>query len=174
MGTIKALAAAAMLTMPAQAFAASECPSLYVCASNPQGLVTSLQTQGYKALLGKSDTTGNPKIESAANGYDFTIFFYGCTDGKNCSSIGFSATFEKDPANTAANANEWNNDNRFSQMSVADDGSMTLTYDVTTEGGLNQVNFADVVDWWQTMLGKVKGFYDKHSSKDAKPAASAK
>lgn len=42
------------------------------------------------------------------------------------------------------------------------DKSLMLTYDVSTIGGLNQVNFADVVDWWQTMLGQARTFFNAH------------
>ena len=44
-------------------------------------------------------------------------------------------------------------------MAVNDNGTMAFTYDVTTVGGINRANFADVVDWWQVMLGKVRGFF---------------
>lgn len=48
---------------------------------------------------------------------------------------------------------------RFAQMSVKDDKSMSLSYDVTTEGGINSANFADVIDWWQVMLGEASKFF---------------
>lgn len=154
-------ATAAMIAAPARA--ADDCPAALICASNPQGVVASLQAQGFKAVLGKSDSTGNPKITSAASGYNYTIFFYGCEKGADCTSLGFSVTFEDDGTNSAALANAWNKDKRFSAMSFDEsDKSLMLTYDVTTIGGLNQVNFADVVDWWQTMLGQARTFFDAH------------
>jgi len=152
--------AAFVISGPARA---ADCPASLVCASNPAGIVSSLQAQGYKAVLGKSDSTGNPKISSAASGYDYTIFFYGCEKGTNCTSLGFSITFADDGTNSADLANEWNSDKRFSAMSFdKSDKSLMLTYDVSTIGGLNQVNFADVVDWWQTMLGQARTFFNAH------------
>ncbi|MFC3594341.1 YbjN domain-containing protein [Novosphingobium piscinae] len=143
--------------------AATDCPTALICAANPRGIVDSLQAQGFKAVLGKSDNTGNPKITSSASGYAYTIFFYGCDKGANCTSLGFSVNFEDDGANSLALANEWNKDKRFSAMSFDEsDKSLMLTYDVTTIGGLTQVNFADVVDWWQTMLGQARTFFDAH------------
>lgn len=143
--------------------AAADCPSALICAANPAGVVASLQAQGFKAALGRSDNTGNPKITSAAAGYDYTIFFYGCDKGANCSSLGFSITFSDDGTNSAELANEWNKEKRFSAMSFEpSDKSLMMTYDVTTVGGLTQVNFADVVDWWQTMLGQARVFFDAH------------
>ena len=149
---------AAML-MPVSAQAAVECPSSYICASNPQGLADTLRTLGYRADLGKSEASGNPKISSAASGYNYTIYFYGCENGANCNSIGFMATFDKDKRNSAELANDWNRDKRFSTMSFdPNDGTITLSYDVTTIGGISQVNFADVISWWEAMLGQIHGF----------------
>ncbi|MDE2596015.1 MAG: YbjN domain-containing protein [Sphingomonadales bacterium] len=151
----------AAMAAPGQAFA-DGCPSSYVCAAKPDSVVASLQAQGYRAMLGKSDSTGNPKIESAANGYNYSVLFYGCEKGENCTSLGFMITFEKDPTNTAQLANEWNKANRFSQMALNDDGTLSLSYDISTVGGLSQPNFADVVDWWQVILGNVRVFFNKH------------
>lgn len=160
---ILAALAGAVLSVPARA--APACPSGLVCASDPQTVVNALQKLGYKALLGASDNTGNPKIESSAAGYDYTIYFYDCKGPKGCGSLGFTVVFEDDGTNTAKLANAWNKDNRFSQMAVNESGTLAFTYDVTTVGGLNQANFADVVDWWQVMLGKVRGFFGEQAKK---------
>ena len=146
-------------SLSAPALAEAGCPAGLVCAADPRSVVDALQSLGYKAMLGKSDTTGNPKIESSAAGYDYTIYFYDCAAPKGCGSLGFTVVFEDDGTNTARLANAWNKDNRFSQMAVNDNGTMAFTYDVTTVGGVNRANFADVVDWWQVMLGKVRGFF---------------
>lgn len=149
---------------------AADCPGALICASNPDGIVSSLQAQGFKAVLGKSDATGNPKISSAAAGYNYTIFFYGCDKaGAGCTSLSFAVTFDDDGTNSADLANEWNKDKRFTTMAFDPaDKSLTVSYDVTTIGGLNQVNFADVVDWWQTMLGQARTFFNAHPAPEKK------
>jgi len=144
---------------PAWAADMEPCGASLVCASNPQTVVQALQAEGYKAALSKSKTTGNPMIESAASGYNFTIFFYECEQNKNCGSLQFQLSFEDDGGNTPELANKWNKDKRFAQMSVWDDHSLALAYDVTTVGGLNQKNFADVIDWWAVMLGEAAKFF---------------
>ncbi|WP_242122643.1 YbjN domain-containing protein [Sphingobium sp. Sx8-8] len=135
------------------------CGDGLVCASSPQSVVQALQAAGYKAALSKSKTTGNPMIESAASGYSFSIFFYECEQARNCGSLQFQLSFEDDGGNTPELANKWNKDKRFAQMSVWDDHSLALAYDVTTVGGLNQKNFADVIDWWAVMLGEAAKFF---------------
>ena len=142
------------------AIAADTCPVTAICASNPAGIVTALQTLGYKAVLGKSESSGSPKISSAASGYTFDIFFYDCTKGAECGSITFLINFSKDPVNSASLANEWNKTKRFSAMSFDEtDGMLTLSCDASTVGGLSQANFADVVNWWDAILGEARTFF---------------
>lgn len=148
----------AALAGPANAAEAS-CPAGLICASDPQTVVAAMQSNGYKAQLGKNTATGNPKIDSSASGYNYAVLFYGCESNRDCKSLSFVVTFENDGTNTPELANRWNKENRFSQMAANDDGTLTLTYDVTTIGGLNQTNFADVVDWWSVMLAKLPGFF---------------
>src|SRR3546814_6377613 len=61
----------AALATPGLAADREACGAGLVCASDPQTVVKALQAAGYKALLSKSKQTGNPKIESAASGYDY-------------------------------------------------------------------------------------------------------
>ena len=78
----------------------------------------------------------------------------------------FLANFDDDGSHSADLANEWNRDKRFTTMSFdPEDKMITLSYDLTTIGGINQVNFADAVDWWQTMLGQARTFFEAHPSK---------
>ena len=75
------------------------------------------------------------------------MYFYGCQANKNCDSLRFEALFEKAPENTPDFVNKWNSKKRFLQAFVRSDGQMAVAYDVTTIGGLNATNFADMIDW---------------------------
>jgi len=154
--------AALLLFAAAPSYAADNAPcgANMVCASDPQSVVRALQKAGYKAELSK-DARGDPKINSAANGYDFVVYFYDCKDNVHCAALQFSVQFVDDGKNTPELANKWNKNKRFVQMAVTDDDDLTISYDVTTLGGLNQANFADVVDWWQTMLGELRRFFQE-------------
>lgn len=162
------IVAALLGATPAFATDPDPCGKGMVCASDPESVVAGLQAAGYKALLGKNEGTGNPRIESAAAGYNFRIFFYGCDGGVKCSSLQFLVSFADDGTNTPELANLWNKQKRFLQMSVDDDKSLGVAMDVTTVGGLNQKNFADAVDWWSLMLGELRKFFDDHPAQ--KPA----
>lgn len=152
----------AWLSNVAMAADSDPCGTAMVCASKPQSIVEALQSAGYKAVLSKSESTGNPKIESAASGYNYSIFFYECEEHARCGSLQFQINFEDDGGNTPELANKWNKDKRFAQMSVWDDKSLAVAYDVSTVGGLNQKNFADVIDWWAVMLGEASKFFKEN------------
>jgi hypothetical protein len=150
---------------PTSAADKEPCPAGLICASTPQGVVSALQGLGYKAVLGKNDNNGNPKIDSAASGYSYTLYFNNCEKNAACADLQFLVSFTDDGANTVELANKWNLDKRFLQASVDDKKTFYAAYDVTTVGGLTQKNFADVVDWWSQMLGELSRFF-----KDNPPA----
>lgn len=168
-----ALLGGALAVSPALAIDADPCGTNMVCASNPQSIVDALQTAGYRARLTKSETTGNPRIESAASGYNFNIYFYECDRGQKCGSIQFYISFVDDGTNTPELANKWNSTKRFLQMSVANDKSLSVSMDISTIGGLNAKNFADVIDWWSLMLGELNKFFKEQpgAAGAAAPAA---
>lgn len=157
---LAALAAAA----PVAAKDSDSCGTSMVCASRPQSIADALQAAGYKAKVTKDDT-GDPMVSSSAAGYNFDIFFYGCDKALQCDSLQFRVSFTKDDVSTPQLANLWNQSKRFSQAYIDSKGQFTMTYDVTTQGGLNQKNAADVIDWWATMLGNLATFFKEHPAK---------
>lgn len=160
----KTLLAAGMavlaLAAPSAAGAADKetCGAGMICASDPKTIADALMAAGYKAKIGK-DSQGDPQIESAASGYNFTVYFYDCEEAKNCAAIQFQVSFSDDGKNTVELANNWNRSKRFMQMAVQEDKGLRVCYDLTTVGGLNQKNFADVVDWWSVMLSELNVFF---------------
>ncbi len=144
------------------------CGEGMVCAADPPTLIRVLEAGGYKAQWLRSRITENPMISSAANGYAFDIYFYGCAQHADCTSISFSTTFRKSATSSAELANDWNRRNRFGQMVYdPDSGMMSLAYDVTTKGGLTAANFADVLDWWVSTLASLHGSFEASAATDA-------
>lgn len=140
------------------------CPEGTVCAADPEGLAALMREEGYRAKLGKAKD-GDPMIQSGASGYDFTVQFYDCTEGTSCKSVQFNTIFKDDGTNTPELANRWNKAKRFVQMAARDDGSLSLSYDVTTVGGLTRANFADAVEWWAVMLSRARIFFSENQGK---------
>lgn len=166
-GGIPAALAAWAMFVPVTAFAATEpapCPGGMICASDPEAVAEELRKLGYRAELTRHES-GDPQIKSAAAGYDYRLNFNDCTENKRCRSLGFVIVFADDGKNTLELANTWNRQKRFSQMAVNENGSLAFSYDVTTVGGLTKANFADVVDWWQVMLGQLRVYFSEQSGK---------
>ena len=90
--------AAALLAFAAPASAQT------VRAQSPQSLVDALQNAGYAAKLG-TDRVGDPMITSGVAGTTFQIFFYNCTDHRNCATVQFHSAYDlSTPVATRASA----------------------------------------------------------------------
>ncbi|GGW25948.1 hypothetical protein GCM10011452_12510 [Gemmobacter lanyuensis] len=120
-------------------------------AADPQGLADALQGLGYKAQLA-TDDKGDPRIDSAADGANFSIWFYGCTNGKDCGSIQFSAGFDTPDGVDVAVLNEWNHSTRFGKAYADTTGDPHVELDVNTTGMLTPENFANTVGIWTQVL----------------------
>lgn len=148
---------------------AAGCPAGTICAADPQSVVSAIQDAGYRAKLGKMESNGNPFIASSAGGYDFDVQFNNCTDNKDCESLMFIISFNNDDgANTIDLANKWNEGHRFSTMSLNDAKWLNVSYDVTTVGGLSKDNMGSVLDWWASVLGDLRTFFNENSASNRK------
>lgn len=131
------------LAMPA---AAAE-----VQAQDPDSVVWAMQKAGYKAELTK-DSTGDPLIRSAANGSSFEVFFYNCTENRDCRTIQFHSAY-RDPDMTLQSINKWNADNRFGRAYIATTGSARVEMDLDLDdGGMSQELFEDNVEFWVSVM----------------------
>lgn len=125
-----------------------------VQAQNPNSVVRALQEAGYRAEL-TTDSTGDPLIRSTSSGSNFSIFFYGCTDNKDCRTIQFYAGYEE-PENASLTAfNEWNKTKRFGRAYLGDDGVARLEMDVDIDdGGISPLLFEDNLEFWVLVMSE--------------------
>ncbi|MBP2276740.1 MULTISPECIES: YbjN domain-containing protein [Sphingomonas] len=156
LSTLFVLAAA---TLPVAAQAADDKERL-LDLRQPPVVVQALQDAGYKAEL-KTNKAGEPYVLSGANGSSFTIEFYGCTGVKDCNSYQFSSWYKAEPLFTPELANAWNVSKRFLKVSVGKDGSLNEWMDFSAVGKTTFANFADIVDWYQTMDADLTKFLDE-------------
>lgn len=161
------------LAAPASAEDTAPCGTGLVCASNPATVTAAMDKAKLAPKLGK-DTDGDPMIESDASVYHFEVYFYGCKDHRSCDSLRFEALFEKAPENTPEFVNKWNSKKRFLQAYVRGDGQLGVAYDLATIGGLNQTNFTDVLDWWQSQLSELATFFKEELKLPDTPAKPTK
>ena len=134
-------------------------PAQTVDARDPQTIVAALQDLGYRAALG-TDAVGDPMIESAASGVDFTVFFYGCTDGAGCQDLQFYQGFITDRVWTAEDLNPWNRDKLMGQAYVDDEGDPRISFFVAGVTDMRRATFDRVVDSWELGLSEFLEFID--------------
>jgi hypothetical protein len=124
-------------------------------ARRPSSVVSALQAGGYKAIL-TTDSTGDPKIESASAGAKFIVNFYGCTKNINCTTLTFYAGWSKVKA-SVEEMNEWNKTKRFSRGYIDKEGDPVIEFDLDLDdGGMSDALFIDNVEYWELQLGNFK------------------
>ncbi|HTX49214.1 MAG TPA: YbjN domain-containing protein [Caulobacteraceae bacterium] len=116
-----------------------------------------LQDKGYKAEIGVDDT-GDPKVTSAAEGVNFTVFFYGCNHGPRCTSLGFQSGFHIDGGMTAEKINGWNRDKRWLKGWLDNTNDPWVGMDVDAEQGFSTEALGADIDLWAEMIPAFKSY----------------
>ena len=122
-----------------------------VDASDVDILAALVQDEGYRAVIG-TDAVGDPMITSSANGYEFDIFFYGCTDGANCRDVQFSVSFDMEDGMSLTRSQDFNLEKRWAKVYLDDESDPRLEMDANLYGGVSATNFKDTLDWWVIIM----------------------
>ena len=130
-----------------------------IFASDPQAIMAEMQRLGYRAEM-TTDDQGDPKIKSAAGGANFSIYFYGCEAGKDCTSIQFSAGFDTTNGLDMAVANDWNTRKRYGKVYLDDERDPYIEMDIDMDGGMRTELFADNLGIWDRMLADFQRHID--------------
>lgn len=131
-----------------------------VVADDPQAIVDVLKDWGYRAALVK-DSEGDPKIDSATSGVNFSIYFYGCSGGTQCTSIQFASGFDMDQGTTPGVVNEWNANKRFGKVYLDDEKDPFIEMDISlVGGGISRDNFRDNLEKWEQLVGDFQKHID--------------
>lgn len=129
-----------------------------VRAQDPGSVARSLQQGGYAAKP-DTDKVGDPMITSGVNGSTFQVYFYNCTDHKNCATVQFRSGYSLKQRVSLERINEFNRSQRFGRAYLDKEGDPILEMDVDLDdGGLSQALFIDNVEFWETVLSK----FEKH------------
>jgi hypothetical protein len=140
-----ALAAIAGLFAPVPSALAQD----LVMADNPQKILEI--ARGYGSAELETDNSGDPRIRARMDGTAYSILFFGCEAGANCTSIQFW-TYLPPPADPIVAVNVWNRDLRFAKAYVDGDGDVVIEMDVNLWGGVAAKNLDDTFDWWRAVL----------------------
>ncbi|MEM7693995.1 MAG: YbjN domain-containing protein [Pseudomonadota bacterium] len=126
-----------------------------VDAAFPTSLVDALQEMGYRAKL-ETDSAGDPKIRSTADGSNYIIYFYGCQDNINCTGVNFSVGFDLAAGSTFEKMNEWNRTKLVGTAFLDNEGDPRLNYFVVLRNGISRNTFERVVARWEFALNEYK------------------
>jgi hypothetical protein len=87
-------------------------------------------------------------------GLKYAVYFYGCKEAMNCSSIQFFAGYT-DPF-TIEKANEWNKTYRWVRAYEGEGSNFKM--DVDFAGGITRDHLEEVFVTWETLASKIKDF----------------
>ncbi len=139
------LAIAMVLSAGAAAFA--ETPAL-VDATKLEALRSIISGFG-SAELGV-DNTGDPKISGRMQGYRYTLLFFGCKEGKNCTYVLMRAAFQHKLS--FEKANDWNRSKTFGRAYRDKEGDAIVELVINLRHGVTKENFEDTIDWFRVVV----------------------
>jgi hypothetical protein len=132
--------------------AAAPAEAAIVQAQSPQTIVTALQKAGYMAQLA-SDSGGDPMINSAASGSKFKVFFYNCTDNKDCTTIQFYVGYHLDKPVAVDEINGFNQSKRFIRAMIDKENDPVMVMDLNLDkGGMSDALFIDNLEVWTSQI----------------------
>jgi hypothetical protein len=128
-------------------------PAGKVSVANPRSIAAALQEAGYRAKVVFDD--GNPYVDSAANGANFSISLENCKEHKNCQDAMFRSTYAKkdeEPV-TLETINKFNADHRWVRAYLGKDGGPVLEQDLLfTEQLMDKKMFEEAVTIWEDLM----------------------
>ncbi len=153
-----ALAAAITAAMLAAPAAGAE---ETIDATDPERILAIAHSFGEAALT--TDNLGDPLIEGRIGEKDYRLLFYGCSEGRDCKTLMFSAGWEGDDRTdelTDAMMADWNREKRFGKAYLDEDGLATVEMNVNLHGGVTRANLDDTIDWWRLVLAEFADYFD--------------
>jgi hypothetical protein len=124
-----------------------------ISAENPDAILNI--AKGYGSATLEKDSSNDPFITGRIDGTRYGIFFYGCSDGKECDDILFAAAWGGVKV-SMDDINAWNRDKKFGKAFLDKDGDPRLEMPVNLDYGVTQRNLDDTFYWWAKALAVFK------------------
>ncbi|MGN6691693.1 MAG: YbjN domain-containing protein [Sphingopyxis sp.] len=139
--------------------------------ADPDRIARLLTDEGYRAKI-ETDKKGQPYIESASSGRNFTVYFFGCDGGVKlsaCSSIEFYTGFTTGKPYPVERTNAWNTDNRYGRAYVDSEKDPVVEMDLYLDaGGMPRAQFIENLQIWTDVMANFDGFVFDDSAKKKK------
>ena len=126
-------------------------------ATDPTGVLAIARNYGDAALT--TDSLGDPLIEGLIDGKEYRLYFYDCSENRDCNSLMFSAAWEAEGLTDAMMA-DWNREKRFGKAYLDEDSRAMVEMNANLYGGVTRVNLDDTTDWWRLVLAEFSDYYD--------------
>ena len=127
-----------------------------ITAADPAALAESMKGAGYRADL-TADGRGNPLIEFGSSGTKSLVYFFGCTEGKACTTVQMRVGFDLPDGTTFEVMNAWNRDKRFAKAYVDAENDPYLEMDINLDfGGISPGTFRDNLEVWDRLVNDFK------------------
>lgn len=131
-----------------------------ITAVTPASLSMFLDAEDIEYELG-TDDVGDPKFTINYYGVEFSVFYYGCTDGMDCDAIQFYSGYDLNGGVRLSKLNTWNVENRYSRAYISDEGSVWLEHDVFLGNhGMDADDFSQLMGIWTTVLKEFEEHID--------------
>lgn len=111
--------------------------------------------KGFGSAELATDGAGDPSITGRMEGIRYGIFFYGCTDGRDCSELQLSTGWT-DSRPDLERLNAWNRDHRYGKAYIDDENDPCLEMTVNLKYGVTRENLEDTIDWWKVAMTSFK------------------
>lgn len=146
---------AACLLLPSAAWSEQ-----LVNATDPEGVLEIAKGFGFAML--ETDTMGDPKITGRIEGLSYSVYFYGCSDNKDCKHINFRSGFVAESklsrAERMEKANEWNASKVFGTVHLDSDDDYAVGMPVNLTYGVTKKNLDSVFSTWKVVIEQFKEF----------------
>lgn len=126
-----------------------------VDATNPTRIYE--MAKGFGSAELDKDGQGDPRVTGRIEGTKYGIYFYGCSNGRDCDDIQFSAGWSGAKV-TLDDINRWNRQKRYGKAYLDRDGDPRLEMVVNIDYGVSAKNLEDSFSWWSKAL---KGFKEE-------------
>ncbi len=161
--SLAALLLATALVVPGVALAQS-----LVDATNIDSIANVALDYGSAAV--EKDSAGDPMLSGQMGPTNYVVFFYGCTDGADCSTIQFVASWVNPGGVDMTQVHDWNRDRRFGKAYIDDENDPVLEMNVNLWGGVSETNLNDTFDWWRVLLESFEEYIGfEHAEEPAPP-----
>ena len=124
--------------------------------------------RGFGSAELETDGNGDPVIRGRMDGTRYSVSFYGCKDGADCTTIQFWTWLDA-PSDPLGAVNTWNRDFRFGKAFIDADGDVIIEWDVNLWGGVSPRNLDDTFDWWRSVMSRLDEVFDNPSVLPARP-----